>query len=212
METDPRLYAPSVARNCQPITEILADILPDQGQILEIASGSGEHIVHFAQNFPQLNWTPSDPAPEKRASIDAWGDQIGDQASGQNLRPALNLNLSHSDWAPPKDLQTLQGICAINLIHIAPYAVCQNLISGAAKYLTKGGFLYLYGPYRIANQHISDSNQQFDLSLQQQNPDWGIRDMADIIALAHHAGLKLSKVIAMPNHNYSLLFEKNSVL
>lgn len=204
METDPRLYAPSVARNCQPITEVLADILPDQGHILEIASGSGEHIVHFADIYPQLNWTPSDPDPAKRASIEAWRTQI----SGQNLHPVLDLDLSDPDWHPPENLQTLQGICAINLIHIAPYAVCQNLIAGAAKYLTQGGFLYLYGPYRIANQHISEGNLQFDLSLQQQNPDWGIRDLADIIALAHHAGLKLAKIIAMPSNNYSLLFEK----
>lgn len=198
--SDERLHAPAVARNREPILAVLQSHLPPRGLVLEIASGSGEHIVHFAQAFPSFEFQPSDPDPQARASIDAWRTEAG----LQNVRPAIALDAAAEAWP----ISTADAVLCINMIHIAPWNSAAGLVRGAATLLRPDGMLYVYGPFRRDGAHTAPSNAAFDRSLRQQNPDWGVRDLEAVTALAQSHGFADPIVAAMPANNLSLIFKK----
>jgi hypothetical protein len=193
---DPRRESPSVARNRDPILAALRAVLPAQGALLEVASGSGEHALAIAAAFPGLTIQPSDPSAEARASIDAW-------AQGQpNIRPALALDAA-GEWPA----LAADALLCINMIHIAPWAATQGLLGGAAKCLPAGAPLILYGPYRVAGAMVA-SNQEFDASLRERDPRWGIRDLEAVAELAATAGFSAPAVTAMPANNLVVVFHR----
>lgn len=192
--------APAAARNRQPILDVLTPRLPAQGLVLEVASGSGEHIVHFAEALPDLVFQPSDPSPEARASIDDW---VRTLALG-NVRPALALDAAGDVWP----LERADAVLCSNMIHIAPWEAALGLVAGAGRIVPKGGMLYLYGPYRRGGQHTAPSNEAFDLDLRRRNPAWGVRDLEAVTALAQTQGFGLPEIIDMPANNLSLVFKR----
>ncbi len=197
---DARRYAPATLRNREAILAVLARALPPRGLVLEVASGSGEHVVHFAAALPALEFQPSDPDPASRASIDAWAAD----ASLPNLRPALALDAESEIWP----LAAADAVLCINMIHIAPWRACRGLIRGAARILGAGGVLCLYGPYKRAGRHTAPSNAEFDLGLRARNPEWGVRDLDSVAELADSAGFSAPAVEAMPANNLSLVFRR----
>lgn len=161
---DPRRHAPAAERNRDPILAVLRRHLPAEGLVLEVASGTGQHAVHFAAALPGLVFQPSDPDSSARASIDAWA-----AASGlPNLRPALDLDAGAEDWPA---LSPVAVLC-INMIHISPWAATRGLLAGSARVLPAGGVLLLYGPYRRDDVETAPSNEEFDRSLRRRNPAW----------------------------------------
>ena len=203
MNDPARLYAPAAARNREPIFQVLKRHLPQRGLVLEIASGSGEHIVHFAQNSaPDLIFQPSDPDATVRANIDAWSAELG----LTNVRPALALDAQSSDWP----LSQADAVLCINMIHIAPWTAAIGLMRGAAQLLGSGGMLYLYGPFRRNGRHTAPSNEQFDQSLRDRNSAWGVRDAEEVAALAAMHGFAPPLIEDMPANNLSLIFRRQS--
>ncbi len=195
------LTAPAVARNRDPILVVLRDVLPAAGMVLEIASGSGEHAVHFAAALPHLAWQPTDPDEQARGSIAAHAGQ----AKLANLLPPLELDAAAPVWP----VTLADAIVSINMIHIAPWRATQGLMAGAARVLPAGAPLYLYGPYRQHGQHTAPSNVAFDESLRARNPAWGVRDLDAVVALAAEHGLTLRRTVAMPANNLSVVFCRN---
>jgi SAM-dependent methyltransferase len=200
MSRDARLHAPATLRNRQPILEVLGPHLPRSGLILEVASGSGEHVVHFARAYPHLGFQPSDPDAGHRASTDAWAAALG----LANVRPAIALDAAAEAWP----VETADAVLAINMIHIAPWAAAVGLMRGAARVLPPGGVLYLYGAYKRDGQHTAPSNEAFDASLRAQDPAWGVRDLEAIVAVAGAHGFPAPIVEQMPANNLSLVFRK----
>ncbi|MBL0923704.1 MAG: DUF938 domain-containing protein [Sphingomonadaceae bacterium] len=190
-------YAPATERNRDSIAEVLADILPHHGVVLEIASGTGQHIVHFAGLFPHLTWQPSDPDPAALASIAAWSAQ---SAHG-NLCTPLQIDAS-AMWS----VDHADAILCINMVHISPWAATLGLLRNAVRILPSGGPLYLYGPYRQRSRPTAPSNEEFDTSLKSRNPDWGLRYVEDVAAAAAAEGLVLHRMLDMPANNLSLVF------
>lgn len=195
---DPRLYRAHVARNRDPILEVLRRVLPPRGVVLEIASGSGEHAVYFAQSLPALTWQPTDPDAQALASIAAHRAA----ADAPNLLPPLKLDVTANTWP----LAQADAIVCCNMIHIAPWAACEGLIAGAARVLSAGGVLYLYGPYKIGGRHTAPSNAAFDADLRARNPAWGIRDLDEVTAVAEKHGLVRVETVEMPANNLSVIF------
>ena len=200
MTSDARLYAPATARNRAPILDVLRQHLPSRGLVLEVASGSGEHTVHFARAFPGLYFQPSDPDRQARASIDAWSTEAG----LQNIRPALALDAAAETWP----LSEAEAVVCINMIHIAPWEAAIGLVRGAAALLRADCMLYLYGPFRRDGAHTTSSNAAFDRSLRMQNPAWGVRDLEAVADLAESHGFCKPVIEAMPANNLSLIFRK----
>ena len=198
LPSDPRLYRPHVARNREPILAVLRRVLPAQGLVLEVASGSGEHAVYFAQHLPTLMWQPSDPNAEALASIAAHRAAAG----VPNVLEPLHLDVTAESWT----VERAEAIVCNNMIHISPWAATEGLFAGAGRVLSEAGVLYLYGPYRIEGRHTAPSNQAFDESLRAQNPLWGVRDLAEVSALAGRHGLVLAETVAMPANNLSVIF------
>jgi SAM-dependent methyltransferase len=193
--------SPATARNRQPILDVLAPRLPDGARVLEIASGAGEHAVFLAGALPSVSWLPSDPDPTARKSIAAWRAQ----ANLPNLEAPLALDAADSATWPSEPVDAM--VC-INMIHISPWAAAQGLMAGAGRLLRPGGRLFLYGPYIEADVPTAPSNLAFDESLKSRNPAWGLRDLADVQALAAVSGLELIERIAMPANNLIVIFEK----
>ena len=198
--TDPRLFAPAVARNRDSILEVLRRFLPAKGLALEVASGSGEHAAHFAAAFRDLVFQPSDPDPKARASIDAWSASNG----LKNIRPALALDAARAPWP----LARADAILCINMTHISPFSATDGLFRNAGKILTSGAVLYLYGPYIRAGVATAESNLAFDAWLRRQNPQWGLRDLGAVAALARESGFSAPEVVEMPANNLSAIFHK----
>jgi SAM-dependent methyltransferase len=199
-QDDSRQYAPATQRNREPILAVLREILPKQGLVLEVASGSGEHAVHFAAAFANLTFQPSDPDPAALASIDAWGRE----SALPNLRPAIRLDATASRWP----ITEADAILCINMVHISPWAATEGLIRQAAQLLPTGGPLYLYGPYRQPDVPLAASNAVFDDSLRRRNPKWGLRELEAVAELASAAGFGEPEVTAMPANNLSVVFRK----
>ncbi|WP_313573876.1 DUF938 domain-containing protein [Brevundimonas sp.] len=196
------LISPAAERNSAAILEVLRAHLPAQGRVLEVAAGSGQHAVAFSNALPGLDWTPSDPSAEARASIEAWRAKTG----AANLRPALTVDmLDDASWPSGP----LDAIVCINMIHISPWSAAQGLMRLAERSLTRpGGLLYLYGPYREAEVPLAPSNAAFDDSLKGRDPAWGLRDRGEVETLARSHGLALTLRRAMPANNLSLIFRR----
>jgi Protein of unknown function (DUF938) len=192
--------APAAARNRDAIRNVLHGVLPTQGYVLEIASGSGEHIVHFAESFPHLHWQPSDPEPAALASIAAWSAE----ASLPNIRPPIMVDVCAPDWK----IARADAILCINMIHIAPWAATLGLMAGAGRLLNPGAPLYLYGPFREQDVPFAQGNADFDVSLKSRDSDWGLRWVHQVAEAANAHGLVLRERITMPANNLSLLFYK----
>ena len=192
-------FAPATIRNRDAIVAVLHDALPSSGLVLEVASGSGEHAVHFAVSFPDLDWQPTDPDPAALASIAAWRAE----ASVPNLRPPIQLDAA-GDWP----IAQADAILCINMVHISPWDATLGLFKGAGASLSPGGLLYLYGPYIRDGVDTAPSNLAFDASLKARDPHWGLRRLEDVVAAADAQRLRLDRVTDMPAHNLSLLFRK----
>ena len=196
--------SPSTARNRQPILEVLAARLPISARVLEVASGAGEHAVFLAEALPAVHWQPSDPDPTARESIAAWRAHAG----LRNLAEPLAIDAADSATWPS---EPVDAIVCINMIHISPWASAEGLMAAAGRLLTPGGKLFLYGPYVEAHVPTAPSNLAFDESLKSRNPAWGLRNLADVAALAADSGLALVERIAMPANNLVVVFEKPRV-
>jgi SAM-dependent methyltransferase len=198
--SDRRRYRPHVARNRDPILEVLRRVLPADGLVLEVASGSGEHAAYFASKLPALTWRPTDPDPEALASAAA--HQAA--AAAPNLLPPLHLDVTSTQWPVAR----ADAVVCCNMTHIAPWAACEGLIAGAARIVPPGGVLYLYGPYKIDGVHTAPTNRDFDRNLRARNPQWGIRDLADVTALAGRHGFIRAETVPMPVNNLSVIFRR----
>ncbi len=182
---------------------MLRRLLPAQGRVLEIASGTGQHVAAFAGAFPDLHFQPSDLNPAARDSIVAWIAAAG----VENALPPREIDVTAAEWG--RDLPApFAAILAINLIHISPWAASLGLIEGAGRLLAADGILYLYGPYSRGGRHTADSNVAFDLSLRQQDPHWGVRDLDEIAAELERVGLAIQEIIEMPANNHSLIIRR----
>lgn len=193
-------HAPATVRNRDAIAAVLADWLPDTGTVLEVASGSGEHIVHFASIFPHLDWQPSDPDPAGLASIAAWRAEAG----LANIAPPLALDAAVDSWP----VGQADAILCINMIHISPWSATLGLFAGASRLLASGAPLILYGPYLEPGVATAESNLAFDASLRSRDPAWGLRDTSDVKAVAAGAGFVFVERHAMPANNLMLIFRR----
>jgi len=197
------LTAPSVARNRDPILAVLRRVLPPDGLVLEIASGSGEHAVYFASSLPHLTWQPTDRDGHALRSIAAHR-----AASGlPSLLAPVALDAANPQWP----IEHADAVVAINMVHISPWSATQGLMAGAGRVLTPGGTLYLYGAYKENGAHTSPSNEAFDQDLRRRNPEWGLRDLEAVAELARAHGLDLVERIPMPANNLSLVFRRRSL-
>jgi hypothetical protein len=203
---DARQYAPATLRNREAILKTLLQILPPTGNILEISSGTGEHAVYFAPHLQPRQWIPTDPNPIAISSITAWQQYH----PSPNLLAPITIDVTEPDWQKHPQLQNqdIQAIVNINMIHIAPWAACLGLISGASKILPESGLLYLYGAYKQNGKHTAPSNADFDASLRNQNTEWGVRDLEVVIDVAIAQNLVLQTVQPMPANNLSVIFRK----
>jgi SAM-dependent methyltransferase len=197
---DGRLVVSSADRNRGPILKVLERVLPKTGLVLEVASGTGQHVVHFAQALKGLSWQPTDMDAACRRSISAWLAT----AELANVRQPLDLDVRALPWRVP----TLDAIVCLNLIHIAPWSVATALFAGAGLALRETGLLYLYGPYSVQGRHTALSNAAFDSALRAENPEWGVRDLKEVESLAKDQGFDLAETIEMPSNNFSVLFRK----
>lgn len=193
-------HAPATLRNREPIASALRAVLPARGTVLEIASGSGEHAVHFAAAFPDLTWQPSDPDPDARASIAAHR-----RAAGlRNLLGPLALDASSATWP----VETTDAVVSINMIHISPIGAMHGLLAGAARCLPPGGVLFLYGPFIEPDLPLAPSNAAFDADLRRRDPAWGLRHLDTVTTAAAKQGLTLEARHEMPANNLGLVFRK----
>lgn len=192
-------HAPATARNRTPILEVLRRVLPVSGEVLEVASGTGEHAAFLAAQMPGLTWQPSDAEPAALESIRAHAEDSG----LSNLRAPLELDVT-ARWP----LERADAVVCINLIHIAPWEACEGLMAGAARILPRGGPLYLYGPYFVQGRPTAPSNEAFDQSLRMQDPSWGVRRLGDVEAAAGRAGFVLEETVDMPANNFSVVFRR----
>jgi len=192
-------HAPATERNRDAILAVLRDELPSSGLVLEVASGSGQHVVHFAAALPALDWQPSDPDPAALVSIESWRQEVG----LPNVRPPLRLDAS-ADWP----VERADAILCVNMVHISPWEATLGLMKGAGAVLPPGGLLYLYGPYLRENVETAPSNLAFDASLKARDPQWGLRRVEDVIAAATDEGLVFRRLLEMPANNLSLIFRR----
>jgi cyclopropane fatty-acyl-phospholipid synthase-like methyltransferase len=199
-----RLEAPSTARNRDPILAVLRRVLAPGARVLELASGAGEHAVCVARAMPGVTWQPSDPDAEARASIAAW---IASEAL-QNVLPPRAIDVREDRWGVEGEAP-YDALVAINMVHISPWAATLGLLAGANRLLRHGGVLYTYGPYMRDGRHTAASNEAFDASLKARDPEWGVRDAADVERAAALQGLTLREIVDMPANNLSLVFSRN---
>jgi SAM-dependent methyltransferase len=208
-EPDGRLDGPAFHRNHEPIWSAMAEFMGSaQGDVLELGSGTGQHVTEFARRAPQLTWWPSDYNPKHLESIAAWCAHSG----LANLRSPQRIDLTDPDWTwqgDPGAGAELAAILCINVLHISPWRVSQNLMAGAGRYLQNGGRLFVYGPFKRGGAHTAPSNASFDASLRAENPDWGVRDVADLKAAAEQAGLTPADIVDMPANNLVLAFARS---
>lgn len=200
---DARLDYPHVHRNREPIADVLAGLLPEPGLLLEIASGSGQHIVYFAERFPQWTFQPSDPDGRARASAAAWIASTG----ARNVKPPIVIDAREGLF--PVEPGSVDVVYNANMIHIAPFSACRGLLAGSAIALKPGGLLIMYGPYKQDGKHTAPSNATFDHSLQERDSTWGVRDLGEVQALAAEHGLTLQQRLPMPANNLLLCYRKD---
>ncbi|MEH2039729.1 DUF938 domain-containing protein [Nostoc sp.] len=209
---DARKYAPATERNRESILEVLLQVLPESGTILEIASGTGEHAVFFASRLRDYLWLPTDVNPQSRASIISWTEHnVCD-----NVYAPLELDVREPVWAVENggfdwlNTKPIVAIVNINMIHISPWSACLGLMAGAGRILKAGGILYLYGPFKQGGEHTSASNAAFDEYLRTENPEWGVRNLDDVVAVAREQNLILQQIYQMPANNLSVVFQRST--
>jgi hypothetical protein len=193
--------APAAARNRDPIAAVLAEELPASGLVLEVASGTGEHAVHFADAFPALAWQPSDPDLAARESIEAWRVDEG----MANLRPPLDLDAASPAWP----IERADAVLCINMVHISPVRATEGLLVGAARLLPTGSPLVLYGPYLEDDVATAPSNLAFDASLKARNPEWGLRSVAWLDRQSAERGFSRTRRTTMPANNLMLVYRRD---
>ncbi|NUQ18152.1 MAG: DUF938 domain-containing protein [Sphingomonas sp.] len=193
-----RRSAPAALRNREPIAEVLGEWLPKSGLVLEIASGTGEHAVYFAERFPTLEWQPSDVHSDALASIEAWREA----AALPNVRPPLAIDAASRDWP----IDRADAVLCINMVHISPWPSALGLIGGAARLLPQGAPLILYGPWLKDDVATASTNVAFDADLKRRDPQWGLRRVEDFDAAARERGLELAETRPMPANNLMLLW------
>ena len=191
---------PAAERNKGPILDVLARVLPKRGVVLEVASGTGQHVIHFAKTLSDLAWQPSDPDAELRKSI---ARRVQENRLA-NVNLPIDLDVARVPWP----LQAADAVLCINMIHVAPWSATLALLEGAKALLPMRHVLYLYGPYRRFGRHTSASNAQFDADLRAQNSEWGLRDLEAVSEAAARAGFVLAEVVDMPANNFSLIFKR----
>ena len=205
---DPQ-HSPAAERNRQPILEALRHVLPAQGAALEIATGTGQHVAWFATGLPDWTWQPSDAHADGFASIAWWCADAG----VANVASPVLLDVMAPRW--PSDgaefSVKFDAIYCANMLHISPWPTCAALMVGAARYLTGDGLLVTYGPYLERDVPTSQGNLDFDVSLRETNPGWGIRALDDVAQQAALARLRLSARIQMPANNLLLVFKRAAV-
>ena len=194
------LTSPAAMRNRGPILAVLRRVLPARGTVLEIASGTGEHAAYFAAALPHLTWQPTDVEADALASIAAHRRS----AQLPNLLPAIALDATSQSWP----VRRADAVVAINMIHVVAWRVVEGLMAGAARTLAPGGIVYLYGPFKEEGRHTAPSNAAFDASLRAGNPEWGVRDLGEVAALARRRGLALDERVAMPANNFSVMLQR----
>ena len=200
---DARQCSPSAARNRGPILEVLTRVLPVTGFVLEIGSGTGEHMVHFAKALQRLVWLPSDPDSNARASIEAWITTEG----LANIRAPVALDVRGGTWGVEGDVP-FDAMISLNMVHIAPWEAALGLLAGAGRLLRPEGVLFLYGPFMRGGTHTAASNAAFDADLKRRDPRWGVRDVDELVREGALRGLELREVVEMPANNLSLVFIK----
>ena len=196
-----RLHAPAAERNALPILEVLRTFVPERGTLLEIASGTGQHVSTFAPAFPNLTFQPTEFDTSKFESIRAWTSELA------NVREPLGLDVTADVWP----VQAFDAVFCANMIHIAPQQALEGLLLGVGRHLAQGGPLGLYGPFKIDGRHTAPSNEAFDASLRARDPRWGVRDLETVIALADAQGLSFERRIEMPANNQIVLFRRTAV-
>ena len=180
--------------------EVLSRVLPGEGLVLEVASGSGEHGAWFAQHLRPLAWQPSDPDPVMRRSIAAHGSEVA------SLKAPLDLDVTRQPWP----IERADAVVCINMIHIAPWAAAEGLVAGTGRILSPDGVLVLYGPFKRGGAHTAPSNAAFDQSLRAEDPAWGVRNLEDVSDLAAAQGLQLQEVVEMPANNLTVVFTRTA--
>lgn len=202
---DGRLFSPSFEKNFEPIRAVLVRLLSDSGAVLEIGAGTGHHAAHLALALPAQRWLPTDLEEDHLISIEAWRASV----RAANQLPALALDAA-SDWAARPEIVAFAPttvFCA-NVLHIAPWAVAEGIARGAGAVLPPGGRLIFYGPFKVAGRHVGEGNIAFDAALRTDNPDWGVRDTADVAALAAKAGFGPPDLVEMPSNNRMVVFTR----
>jgi len=205
-DNDRRLDYPATGRNRDAILEVLKRVLPTTGTVLEIASGSGQHITHFAKNLPNLSWQPSDPDDNVFPSIQAWADH---EDVADRVNPPLNIDTRADIW-PVGRIIDITAVLSANMIHIAPWEACLGLIKNSARLLNEDGIFYLYGPFKVGGRHTAPTNEDFDRSLKARNSQWGIRNLDDVAAIALDHGFQLAETVRMPANNLSVIFKRKA--
>jgi SAM-dependent methyltransferase len=193
-------HAPQADRTKGSIVQVLRRVLPERGIVLEIGSGTGQHITHFARAFPTLVWQPSDYDQVAIASIESYRKE----AQLSNVREPLLLEARKRTWGHG----LLDAVLAINLIHVTSWSVCEGLFDGARRHLRPEGVLFLYGPFKQGGGYASDGNARLDALLRAKNPDWGLRDLEAVAALGSARGLLAEQVVDMPGQSLAVVFRK----
>lgn len=193
-------HAPAAGRNREPIAAVLTEELPSSGLVVEVASGTGEHAVHFARTFPRLQWQPTDPDPAALESVAAWRETV----RLPNLLPPIRLDASDAAWP----VASADAVLCINMIHISPVAATVGLVTGAARLLAPGSPLVLYGPFFEEGVETAPSNLAFDASLQARDPEWGLRSVEWLDRVASEEGFRRSRRVAMPANNLTLVYRR----
>jgi SAM-dependent methyltransferase len=202
--TSPLMTWPAPERNKAPILQVLQRVLPERGTVLEIASGTGQHVVHFAGALPALQWQPTDP---EQAHLDSIAARVKEAGLG-NVAPPLPLDVLQRPWP----VQGVDAILCINMIHIAPWPAALALLQEAGRLLPLHGVLYLYGPFRQGGRDTAPSNAEFDADLRRRNPEWGVRDLEEVQRHAAAAGLELLETAGMPANNLSVVLRRSGAM
>lgn len=197
-----KLHSVACERNRDPILEVLLEVFPTEGLALEIAAGTGMHSVHFAPRFPGLTWQPTDVDEDALASIEAWRIEAG----VPSLEPPVRLDVTDPVWP----VERADAVFNANMIHISPFECTRGLLEGAARVLSDGGPLVMYGPYRVDGVPTAPSNEAFDQSLRSRDPRWGLRRLEEVRAIAAEVGLEYERHVAMPANNLCVIYRRGA--
>jgi cyclopropane fatty-acyl-phospholipid synthase-like methyltransferase len=201
--TDARRFAAAAGRNRDPILAVFRTRVAADARVLEIGSGSGEHAVHLCTALPGLDWQPSDPDPANRESMMAWIDHSG----LSNVRPPLDIDVRAATWGV-EAIAPFDVVVSINMIHVAPWQCALALLEGAARLLRESGVVFLYGPFMRGGAHTAPSNAAFDERLRNENSQWGVRDLDDVVRAGSELGLHCVDVVPMPANNLSVILRR----